>query len=587
MDLLDEHTGLVSPASSPSQRLVSRLKIIWFVIGLSFGVLAMWSMQLAGDLAQHQDSQPNVLSQISQSQTRRVPVPAVPENSKHSSSQNEDFVLVHPSASASPSDTASASASQSASPSATPSSATPVPTPPKKLHIIVPCERKACDVATSEEACLSTCDCIWKPERPFCYGAYSGRRLLIGPQDPRPVHPVWDGTYEENDFPRPLPPRFAGEPAPEAKGKFAYVTMLSPIVAGHKDAHRYSCLGLSLFTSIRHTNPHPDIDLVIVILISDDDNRLAGKTVTEDMAPELLGKFYNAFLKVGVKRFVVWRELDTSRTIASGTWKQAFSKLQMWTLVQYEKIIFLDADKLVFRNMDHLFEIDSDFATPGDWNCRNAGASLFPAGGFWVLRPSLKTYGVISDYLEGPDPCGEKWYQGDQVLPRLLYTDITEVMSRHNSLSPLSHGDQIARWDGDVGMMLGNDINRRIGRCGSYVGYGSHPTHRIDAVVPVDRTKEPYIPPKSTWVMLNMSYDMTVGVCAEGAFISQDNRFEIGTGGWAKVNPFSVHMSCFEDKPACQFDQKLMDMAPPCLQEIFTRYYEYLKEYDMNDLLSG
>eukprot|EP00301_Raphidiophrys_heterophryoidea_P027013 c9441_g1_i1.p1 GENE.c9441_g1_i1~~c9441_g1_i1.p1 ORF type:complete len:367 (+),score=72.00 c9441_g1_i1:904-2004(+) len=345
-------------------------------------------------------------------------------------------------------------------------------------------------------------------------------------------------------------------------------------------------MGLSLLTSIRHTNPDPNIDFVLVVLLSDDDHRFNGREMGDGDMQEVLGQhFFEAFKKVGVSKFVLWKELDTSRTIASGTWKQAFSKLQMWTLVDYERILFMDADKLVFRNMDHLFRMEGEFITPGDWNCRNAGASLFPAGGFWVIQPSLKTYDVISRYLAGPDPCGEKWYQGDQVLPRLLFTDITEVASRSNALSALAHGDPVSRWDGDVSMMMGGDVNRRISRCGSYVGYGSHPTHRIDAVIPV-KGGSPYIPPASTWVMLNMSYDMTVGVCEDTAFISQDNRYEIGTGGWEKVNPFSVHMSCFDGKPSCRYDQQLLDKTPPCLKEIFLRFYDYLKEYDMDLLLS-
>lgn len=366
--------------------------------------------------------------------------------------------------------------------------------------------------------------------------------------------------------------------------------MISPMVPANTidENRRYACMGLSLLTSIRRTNPDPTIDFVLVILLSDDDHRFDGRKLTDDLIPEILGiGFLDAYKKVGVNKFVLWTELDTSRTIANGNWKQAFSKLQMWTLVDYERIIFLDADKLVFRNMDHLFDLKGDFITPGDWNCRNAGASLFPAGGFWVMSPSMKTYGVITDYLAGPDPCGEKWYQGDQILPRLLFTDTTEIVGPHNSLAPSVHGHDVARWDGDVAMMLGSDVNRRIGRCGSFVGYSSHPTHRVDAVVPLDRTKEPYIPPRSTWVMLNMSYDMTVGVCEDPAFINQDNRFEINTGGWDKVNAFSVHMSCFDGKPACRVNSGLINRAPPCLQEIFTKYYAFLAEYDMDRLLAN
>jgi glycogenin glucosyltransferase len=37
-------------------------------------------------------------------------------------------------------------------------------------------------------------------------------------------------------------------------------------------------------------------------------------------------------------------------------WDNTFSKLLMFELMQYEKIVYLDSDMLVLRNLDHLFE---------------------------------------------------------------------------------------------------------------------------------------------------------------------------------------------------------------------------------------
>jgi lipopolysaccharide biosynthesis glycosyltransferase len=37
-------------------------------------------------------------------------------------------------------------------------------------------------------------------------------------------------------------------------------------------------------------------------------------------------------------------------------WKHTFSKLLMFDLVQFEKFVYLDADMLILRNLDHLFE---------------------------------------------------------------------------------------------------------------------------------------------------------------------------------------------------------------------------------------
>jgi len=75
-----------------------------------------------------------------------------------------------------------------------------------------------------------------------------------------------------------------------------------------------------------------------------------------------------------------------------GGWKQSFSKLRLWSLVQYEKIVMLDADILVIKNLDHLF-LEEEYTAAPTWACTNANSPLKPSGGFWVIQPSMKTPG--------------------------------------------------------------------------------------------------------------------------------------------------------------------------------------------------
>jgi glycogenin glucosyltransferase len=49
-------------------------------------------------------------------------------------------------------------------------------------------------------------------------------------------------------------------------------------------------------------------------------------------------------------------ERATSSNGAVAHWNNTFSKLLMFELVQYEKFVYLDADMMVLRNLDHLFE---------------------------------------------------------------------------------------------------------------------------------------------------------------------------------------------------------------------------------------
>ena len=62
-------------------------------------------------------------------------------------------------------------------------------------------------------------------------------------------------------------------------------------------------------------------------------------------------------------------------------WNFTFDKLQVWGLDGFEKLIFLDSDMLVLRNIDHLFEKEAFAAVcagksyPGHegWNSLNSG----------------------------------------------------------------------------------------------------------------------------------------------------------------------------------------------------------------------
>ncbi|XP_028256164.1 glycogenin-1-like [Parambassis ranga] len=63
-----------------------------------------------------------------------------------------------------------------------------------------------------------------------------------------------------------------------------------------------------------------------------------------------------------------------------------FTKIHCWTLTQYSKCVFLDADTLVLCNVDELFERDELSAAPDPgWpDCFNSGV--------FVFRPSLQTH---------------------------------------------------------------------------------------------------------------------------------------------------------------------------------------------------
>ncbi|KAH8261359.1 hypothetical protein KR044_007855 [Drosophila immigrans] len=69
-----------------------------------------------------------------------------------------------------------------------------------------------------------------------------------------------------------------------------------------------------------------------------------------------------------------------------------FTKLHCWRLVQFEKCVFLDADTLVLKNCDELFEREELSAAPDvSWpDCFNSGV--------FVFTPNVETFNKITEF---------------------------------------------------------------------------------------------------------------------------------------------------------------------------------------------
>uniref|UniRef100_A0A2M4BC57 glycogenin glucosyltransferase n=1 Tax=Anopheles marajoara TaxID=58244 RepID=A0A2M4BC57_9DIPT len=90
-----------------------------------------------------------------------------------------------------------------------------------------------------------------------------------------------------------------------------------------------------------------------------------------------------------------------------------FTKLHCWRLTQYEKCVFLDADTLVLRNSDELFEREELSAAPDiGWpDCFNSGV--------YVYRPSLETFSSLLQFAV----TNGSFDGGDQGLLNAYFSD--------------------------------------------------------------------------------------------------------------------------------------------------------------------
>lgn len=99
-----------------------------------------------------------------------------------------------------------------------------------------------------------------------------------------------------------------------------------------------------------------------------------------------------------------------------------FTKLHCWRLTQFEKCVFLDADTLVLKNADEIFEREEFSAAPDvGWpDCFNSGV--------FVYKPSNETYDKLIDFALSKG----SFDGGDQGLLNLYFNDWAHKdISRH------------------------------------------------------------------------------------------------------------------------------------------------------------
>ena len=81
-----------------------------------------------------------------------------------------------------------------------------------------------------------------------------------------------------------------------------------------------------------------------------------------------------------------------------------YSKLQLWSMTQFDKVVYMDSDMMAVQNIDNLFEEYDEFSAVVD-----AYPGIFNTGIF-LLEPNLTTYNnLISTYKEV-----ESYNVGDQ-----------------------------------------------------------------------------------------------------------------------------------------------------------------------------
>ncbi|XP_050377520.1 UDP-glucuronate:xylan alpha-glucuronosyltransferase 1 [Argentina anserina] len=107
-----------------------------------------------------------------------------------------------------------------------------------------------------------------------------------------------------------------------------------------------------------------------------------------------------------------------------------YSKFRLWQLTEYDKIIFIDADLLILRNIDILFSMPEISATGND-------ATLFNSG-VMVIEPSNCTFNILMDHINEI----VSYNGGDQGYLNEIFTWWHRIPRHMNFLKHFWHGDE-------------------------------------------------------------------------------------------------------------------------------------------------
>jgi alpha-N-acetylglucosamine transferase len=95
-----------------------------------------------------------------------------------------------------------------------------------------------------------------------------------------------------------------------------------------------------------------------------------------------------------------------------------FCKLRLWQLVEYDKVVFIDADALVLKPIDKLFAYPEFSAAPNVYE--NLADFHRLNSGVFVAKPSTETFSKMLAALDRPDAF---WRRTDQTFLEAFFPD--------------------------------------------------------------------------------------------------------------------------------------------------------------------
>ena len=116
----------------------------------------------------------------------------------------------------------------------------------------------------------------------------------------------------------------------------------------------------------------------------------------------------------------------------AATWKNCWTKFKIFDLIEYDKIVFLDADIMVLKNLDHLFELPHmTAALDGEYFGLWQGWPHFNSGCL-VIEPNHQLFEDILNFsINYPKDKFPNYVLADQEMLNLYFKDWPEKQELH------------------------------------------------------------------------------------------------------------------------------------------------------------
>ncbi|PHU00407.1 UDP-glucuronate:xylan alpha-glucuronosyltransferase 1 [Capsicum chinense] len=185
------------------------------------------------------------------------------------------------------------------------------------------------------------------------------------------------------------------------KRREAYATILH-------SAHVYVCGAIAAAQSIRMVGSTRDL----VILVDDS-----------------IGEYHRSGLEAAGWQVRTIQRIRNPKAEKDAYNEWNYSKFRLWQLTDYDKIIFIDADLLILRNIDILFRMPQISATGNNGTLFNSGVM--------VIEPSNCTFQLLMDHINEI----ESYNGGDQGYLNDIFTWWHRIPKHMNFLKNFWIGD--------------------------------------------------------------------------------------------------------------------------------------------------